>query len=566
MISSSYYIEGITVKPRVTQACIPNIRLGSSVWQNPVNRYDVIGNGLFGQDRVGINDYNALQDWLDENGEQDLPPEKPAHALWLDVNGDGRADNNDLIALADFLNDGAHEDTTPETCFPVNGFSVERDLITPRAGITAREVGTKVGAQPYTDYRVFRRNFSTQALFEVTYTTVADVKDSLVFVHRDLFELPDCVPIKHPPSVLTRPYDILLLFDDTGSFSGVAPILTQVFSSAVASLQSSLPNIDFAFGVARFEEYGGDFVANQGAADNRPFILNQPIISASDPQFDAAMTSALNRTAPGGGGDLPEAIIEALYQAATGAGFDGDADGSKLGSGPAGLVTTQISPGSSGDVPPFSSFVEDPTGPVVAGVGSFGGAGFRGEAVHLILLATDAAFAYEPDGHTVYTGKNGVKVSAEDIQIGARSTTPGHRGATIQKTIDALINLDGGNGCQVVGLGTNSNPSLAPRRPLEAFAKLTGALNQSNSNLDSGIPGDPITPGQPMYFRINIGSADTIAAAIVAAVNATTVTIPAWFTPCPPPNGCGADSDILGRLQLYLASNPEILPLRFVWP
>ncbi len=62
---------------------------------------------------------------------------------------------------------------------------------------------------------------------------------------------------------------------------------------------------------------------------------------------------ALSRSAPGGGGDGPESLIEALYQLATGAGFDGDNDGSMLESGLAGMVGTQTNPGSSGDVPPF---------------------------------------------------------------------------------------------------------------------------------------------------------------------------------------------------------------------
>ncbi len=49
----------------------------------------------------------------------------------------------------------------------------------------------------------------------------------------------------------------------------------------------------------------------------------------------------------------PESLIEALYQVATGAGFDGNGDGSPLESGPAGMLNTQIAPGNSGDVPPF---------------------------------------------------------------------------------------------------------------------------------------------------------------------------------------------------------------------
>ncbi len=142
----------------------------------------------------------------------------------------------------------------------------------------------------------------------------------------------------------------------------------------MTQLQSSLPGVDLGFGVGRFEEY-----ANYAweYATGRPFVLNQPIVASSTTGYMAAVQSALNRTTPGYGGDQPETDIEALYQLVTGLGFDGNNDGTTSQSGAAGLASTQLSPGNSGDVPAFSTFRADPANGVLASDGSIGGGGFR---------------------------------------------------------------------------------------------------------------------------------------------------------------------------------------------
>lgn len=306
--------------------------------------------------------------------------------------------------------------------------------------------------------------------------------------------------------------DVLLLFDDTGSFAGVAPTLISAFPSLITTLQASLAGADLAFGVARFEDYSTE------APDERPFVLNQPILSTSNPQFTAAINAALARSAPGGGGDTPESAIEGLFQAVTGAGFDGDGNGNTTGSGAAGLVSTQVTPGSTGDVPTFASFTADASGPVVAGSGTLGGVGFRAGATKLILLATDTGFVFQPDTSPTVTGAGGVVVSVSSLTDTSRGSTPGGRGATFQQTVDALLALDGGAGVRVIGLGTNSGATTDPREGLEALATLTGAVNTSTTPIDSGIVGDAIEQNEPMYFVINTSSATTVANAITQAI------------------------------------------------
>ena len=333
-----------------------------------------------------------------------------------------------------------------------------------------------------------------------------------------------------PPDSFSNLVDIFLLFDDTGSFSGVAPTLASAFSTVITDLQASLPGANLAFGVGRFEEYGGGFADGSDSDSARPFILNQPLISPFNTEFAAAIDAALNRTTPGGGGDGPETAIEALYQVATGLGFDGNNDGDTVDSGAAGLYTTQTTPGDTGDVPRFNTFTADatgdPNGPILAPIGTNGGAGFRDGSIRLVLLATDTGFVYQADTRTAYVGLGGVTVNADDIKTGGRDTTPDDNGAQIQQTINALV----AQGIQVIGLGTNGSLSAQPRMGLEAISTLTGAINATGVSIDGGVAGDPIDPGDPLYFQIDTGSGASLANAITQAVAAAVGDIAASAT------------------------------------
>ncbi len=265
---------------------------------------------------------------------------------------------------------------------------------------------------------------------------------------------------------VTNMVDVFLLFDDTGSFTANSPIVRAAFPTIISRLQAALPGIDLGFGVGRFEEYGNFAVE---FSSGRPFILNQPIVASSTTGFQTAIQAALDRMAPGYGGDAPETDIEALYQMVTGLGFDGNNNGSVLDSGPAGLASTQIAPGASGDVPSFSSFRADPTNNVLPSDGSIGGAGFRPGALPIILTATDTGFAYQPKNETSIVGAGGLTLPLSALTSASRASTPFGAGAGIQETITGLNAL----GALVVGLGTNPDANFAPRSSLEALAKLT---------------------------------------------------------------------------------------------
>jgi hypothetical protein len=314
---------------------------------------------------------------------------------------------------------------------------------------------------------------------------------------------------------LSNMVDVFLLFDDTGSFTANSPIVRAAFPQIISTLQAALPGVDLGFGVGRFEEYA-NFAAELPAG--RPFVLNQPIVSASTPGFAAAIQAALDRTAPGYGGDQPETDIEALYQMATGAGFDGNNNGTTNDSGAAGLVSTQLTPGASGDVPSFASFTVDPAGNVLPASGSIGGAGFRPGALPIILTATDTGFAFQPRGEASVTGVGGLTLPLSAFTQTSRNTTPFNSGAGLQETITALNAL----GALVIGLGTNGTATVDPRQGLESLARLTGAVNQSTATIPNGTL-DPIAPGDPLYFQISSGFGPSVANGVVTAIqNAVT--------------------------------------------
>ncbi len=354
--------------------------------------------------------------------------------------------------------------------------------------------------------------------------------------------------------------DVFLLFDDTGSFAGTAPTVQDIFSDLVTDLQAAFPSIDFAFGVGRFEDFGGAGSGFSGeSTTGRPFTLNQPILATTFPSFSTLLEDALDNTAPGFGGDGPETLLEGLFQTATGAGFDGDGNGSSLDSGAAGSAGAQQSPGTSGDVPPFSSNTL-PTS------GTLGGVGWRSDSCRIVIVATDICSVAPFVGATPasITGTGG-SVGIEEIVC---DTTPGSDrfgpvsdsktssgntvtnaiapagAATIQATVNALNAL----GIRVIGLTNrvsvgegesatdpvdppSSLPDFSGIATMQALAKLTGARDAM---------------GRPLVFPITGSDSAALLSAITTAISSAIlapVTVRPEFTAVSSTTG-GATSPI----------------------
>ncbi|MBI1324880.1 hypothetical protein GC170_17075 [bacterium] len=432
-----------------------------------------------------------------------------------DVNGDGQQDAGEpgiggAVIYVDSNRNGVHDADEPETTTEADG-SYTFSGLTPGAYVVRQilEPGHS-GTYPNTTGGIlWPQGVSNPAVGIVT-------PDSITTALATGETYRQSVSITMPNTgALTNLVDVFLLFDDTGSFVNNSPIVRSAFPTIISQLQASLPGIDLGFGVGRFEEYA-NFASEYSTG--RPFVLNQPIVAASTTGYMDAIQSALNRTTPGYGGDQPETDIEALYQLVTGLGFDGNDNGSVLDSGAAGLVSTQLNPGNSGDVPSFASFRPDPSGNVLAAAGSIGGGGFRAGALPIILVATDTGFAFQPKGESIITGVGGSSRQIASFTQTSRSTTPFGAGAGIQQTITALNSL----GSLVIGLGTNPQANVDPRQGLEAISYLTGAVNRTTTTIANGTA-DPIAPGDPLYFQIASGFAGSVANGVVSAIqNAVT--------------------------------------------
>jgi hypothetical protein len=207
--------------------------------------------------------------------------------------------------------------------------------------------------------------------------------------------------------------DIMFLVDTTGSMSGeIHQIQSTLRSTIIPGLTAAIGDVELSVGA--FDDFD---VGSYGSSGDTPFRLLQANTSdASRADSAVAMLSA------SGGGDGPESQVEALYQAATGAGI--------------------------------GSFV-----PAAASCPS-GGRGypcFRPDATPIILLFTDAQFHNGPGGAHAYSGI---------------SPSP----ARYEETVTALQDI----GAKVLGLNSGGSSG---RHHLEAIARDTGAVRSDGTEV-----------------------------------------------------------------------------------
>jgi hypothetical protein len=328
-----------------------------------------------------------------------------------------------------------------------------------------------------------------------------------------------------PAGATSDKVDVFFLFDDTGSFADVSPGVRSVFSDLVAELQTALPGVDLGFGIGRFEDYGGIGAGfngfGSGSAANRPFILNQAIITTDVADFNTLIDEALDREAPGGGFDIPEtSIAEGLYQAATGVGFDADGDGSTTTDGNAGTLGAQTATGGAKDVPSFDTYEGTASG-------TLGGVGWRSDAQRIVILATDvcSVASYDADEiPTNITGVGGVSVPSSELACGngdregfvsdskteADNTIAGAVAPLGAGTVPATIEALNGLGVKVIGLaGSPASGNYSPFPLLNGLARLTGAVDDA---------------GDPLVFQFDASSATDLQAAVTSAIETSTTT------------------------------------------
>jgi hypothetical protein len=201
--------------------------------------------------------------------------------------------------------------------------------------------------------------------------------------------------------------DIGFIVDTTGSMSGTLTAIKSEYAAIVSDLSLELP--DAEYGVATFDDY---YYAGYGSSGDQPFFLHRQITNDM-----TAVQSALNGIGLHSGADGPESGMEALYQGATGIGYDQNCNHNYDGST---------------DVRPFMSSISDPFNggggqfysASYSGGGTVGGFGFRDYALPVLVYATDN-YLRDPDAG--YGTPNGCPTDAGsgDV-IGAMTALGGY--------------------------------------------------------------------------------------------------------------------------------------------
>lgn len=263
--------------------------------------------------------------------------------------------------------------------------------------------------------------------------------------------------------------DIAFIIDTTCSMSGTANAMASEFSTMVNEIQATIENA--AYGYATHDDFN---CCGYGSGADKPFELHQQITTEV-----SLVQSALGATRIHSGDDGTESSTEALYQGATGAGYDMNCDG-RLDS--------------SDDVPPFIASSSDPFGgtggesydPSTPDAGTIGGFGFREYALPIIVYATDNKMR-DPDAG--YRTPGGCPIDASNTNVA-----------------DAMNHIGG----YLIGVNTNTSMTVSQMTDL---ASRTGSYADTDGD---GAADDPLVF---TWFGSDAEFRDTVVTAIEQLVS-----------------------------------------------
>jgi hypothetical protein len=270
------------------------------------------------------------------------------------------------------------------------------------------------------------------------------------------------IAIKADPGML----DVHFSVDGTSSMTDEINELQMALDhKVVPQLEARVS--DVSFGVSRFEDFPEPPFGSPGV--DQPFVLLTPITS----ELSVVSSAVARLDQPlGNGGDVPEAGAEALWQIATGKGYQ--------------LASKQL-------IAPFN-------GNAAVGGGKIGGVGFRDGALRVVLHITDA---------------------------------PSHAPADYGGAFPLTHSLsDAGKALQALGIKLIAIVSSAQARSdLEPVALLTGAVGMppstSTGTCPNGVGGKPLPSVDghcPLVFDVDpagSGLSDALVDAIVGLVDGT---------------------------------------------
>jgi hypothetical protein len=237
--------------------------------------------------------------------------------------------------------------------------------------------------------------------------------------------------------------DVAFLLDTTGSMTGTANAMASEFSAIVTSLSSLIPDAEYGF--STYDDYAYASYGSAASGD-KPFILHQQITDNN-----AAVQARLSSVAIHFGADGPESSMEALYQGATGAGYDQNCN-SVYDS------TTDVLPFLATPDDPYAGSAGQGFSATSSGGGELGGFGFRDYALPVLVYATDNELR---DPEAGYGTPGGCPMDA------------GH-----SDVVDAINELGG----YTVGIMTSSWGGGGPLAQMEAIATGTGSMADTDGD------------------------------------------------------------------------------------
>ncbi|MSQ02480.1 MAG: hypothetical protein EXR71_11415 [Myxococcales bacterium] len=264
--------------------------------------------------------------------------------------------------------------------------------------------------------------------------------------------------------------DIGFIIDTTCSMGGTISAVASEFNTMVGEMTSLLPDAGYA--VTGHDDYPYGSMGSPGS--DKPFYLRQQVTTDT-----TLVQTGFSGLSTHSGADGPESGTEAIYQAASGAGYDQDCDGT---------YDAQL------DVYPFIASASDPFGgtggewydSTTPDGGAVGGMGFREYALPVIVLAGDNYLRDPESSNSMY------------------NSTPG--GCPIDAGMSDAVTAFTDLGAYFVGVsvnGTTGYPQMVD------FATSIGSL----ADLDGdGVADEPVVEtwsGSSAAFRTTIVNAIT---------------------------------------------------------
>ena len=322
----------------------------------------------------GDTDGDGIPDYLDDDSDGDGIPD--SQEGWDDIDGDGIPNFQDTDSDGDGIPDGEDDDydgdgipNDVEGDVDSDGDGIP-DWLDPDSdndGIPDAEETETDPTNPDTDGDGWT-DLQEQLCG-------SDPNDPLDFCQGQSIPIP-----AYATSSVTVTYDtqvqlgdVMFILDETGSMQGTLDDMADRFIEVVDDISLVIP--DLTFGVASYDDYN---FGDMGSGDDKPFKRRQQQTDDIN-----AVQNALGALAAGGGDDWPESTLEALYQAATGFGYDQNCNGSFDAS-------TDVRPFNTLPVDAFGGGTPGEYNASVSGTGNLGGNGFRQGAVPILVYATDA--------------------------------------------------------------------------------------------------------------------------------------------------------------------------------